>query len=69
MDRFKVVDLQINNILILWNATFAKAEQEELDKAHFLAKARDQLMLEILLKFNNKLIYLVNNTIILTQEY
>ena len=58
----------MDNTLILGDAAFAKAKEEELNKAHFLAKAREQLTLEIPLKFNGKLIQLVNNAITLTQK-
>ena len=40
---FGIVGLQTDDTLFLANTTFADAEQRQLEKAHFLAKEREQL--------------------------
>jgi hypothetical protein len=63
------VGLQTDDTLFTSNKAFAAKEQEELDKAGFTAKAREQLTPTSPLKFNGGLIQLLpDNTISLTQE-
>ena len=48
--------LQINDTLFLADKTFVEAEQNELYKAKFMAKEREQLTVNTPLKFNSGLI-------------
>ena len=60
--------LQTNDTLFLADKTFAEAEQNELHKAKFMAKEREQLTVDTPLKFNGGLIQLAldGTTITLT---
>ena len=60
--------LQTDDTLLLADETFAEAEQNELHKAKFMAKEREQLTANTPLKFNGGLIQLVLDGITLTQE-
>jgi len=48
--------LQTNNTLFLVDETFIEVEQNKLYKAKFMAKEREQLIVNIPLKFNSGLI-------------
>ena len=66
-EPFGIVGLQTDNTLFLVDKTFAKAKQNELHKAKFIAKEREQLTVDTLIKFNKGLIRLVlNRSITLT---
>jgi hypothetical protein len=66
---FGIVGLQTDDTLFLANTTFADAEQRQLEKAHFLAKEREQLTVEQSLKFNGCIIQLSREgNITITQE-
>jgi hypothetical protein len=67
-EPFGIVGLQTDDTLLLADETFAEAEQNELHKAKFLAKEREQLTVDTPLKFNGGLIQLVLDGITLTQE-
>jgi len=58
LNYFGIVGLQIDNTLFLANTTFADAEQQHLEKAHFLAKKHKQLTVKQSLKFNGYIIQL-----------
>ena len=60
--------LQTNDTLLLVDETFVEAEQNELHKAKFMAKEREQLTVDTPLKFNSSLIQLAldRTTITLT---
>jgi hypothetical protein len=67
------VGLQTDDTLFLADETFAEAEQNELHKAKFTAKEREQLTVDTPLRFNGGLIQLVSDgitsdRITLTQE-
>lgn len=49
---FGVIGLQIDNIFILANNIFAAAKEKKLKKAKFLAKNKEKLTFDILIKFN-----------------
>jgi hypothetical protein len=49
---FGVVSLQTDDTLFLADKSFAEAEEPELNKANFLAKARKQLTSTTPIKFN-----------------
>jgi len=66
---FGIVSLQTNNTPFLIDDTFIEAEQSELYKAKFMAKEREQLTTDILVKFNRGLIQLAQDeSITLTQK-
>jgi len=67
-EPFGLVGLQTDDTLILANETFAQMEENELKKAKFTAKPREQLTQEHPLKFNGSMIALTNQgNITLTQ--
>jgi hypothetical protein len=63
---FSIVDLQTDDTLFLADKTFAETEQNELYKAKFIAKEHEQLIVNILFKFNDSLIQLASNRTIIT---
>jgi len=64
---FGVVGLQTNDTLIVVNDEFAATEEEELQKAKFIAKPREELTSTTLLKFNGGVISLMDDkSVILT---
>ncbi|KAI9044858.1 Ribonuclease H-like domain [Aspergillus affinis] len=63
---FGIVGLQTDDTLILADATFAESEEIELQKAQFLAKDREKLTIEKLLKFNGSMVKLEPDGITLT---
>src|SRR5450432_3518124 len=66
---FGIVGLQTDDTLFLANKDFAIVEQEELDKAKFIAKEREELTVNTPIKFNGGLIKLLQDgSISLTQE-
>jgi len=66
--HFGIVGLQTDDTLILANEVFAAAEEEELQKAKFIAKPREELLPNSPLKFNGGTISLMeDNSITLTQ--
>ena len=68
-DYFGIVGLQTDDTLFLADKAFATAEQEHLEKAHFLAKEREQLTTNQPIKFNGCVIQLSQEgSVILTQE-
>jgi hypothetical protein len=64
----RIVGLQTDDTLFLADKEFADTEQNELYKAKFIAKEREQLTVDTPLKFNSSLIQLVSDGITLTQE-
>jgi hypothetical protein len=66
---FGLVGLQTDDTLILASQEFADSEEDQLQKAGFLAKPREKLTIDTPLKFNGGLIQLLSDgTITLTQE-
>jgi len=65
---FGVVGLQTDDTLFVGDAEFADEEQNNLKKAQFLAKDRDQLISDKPIKFNGGLIRTDADGITLTQE-
>ncbi len=53
INRFGLVRLQTDDTLFLADLEFACNEEAELQKAKFLAKDREQLTTEQLIKFNS----------------
>ena len=60
-EPFGIVGLQTNDTLLLADETFAEAQQNELHKAKFMAKEREQLTVNTPLKFNGGLIQLASD--------
>ena len=58
---FGIVGLQTDDTLFLANKDFAIVEQEELDKAKFMAKEREELTVNTPIKFNGGLIKLLQD--------
>ena len=56
-----VIDLEKNNTLILVNDIFAAIKENELKEAKLLAKNREKLIFNAIIKFNRGYIKLVNN--------
>jgi hypothetical protein len=67
-EPFGIVGIQTDDTLFLADEMFAEAEQNELRKAKFLAKEREQLTANTPIKFNGGLIQLTPDGITLTQE-
>ncbi|RAL67593.1 hypothetical protein DID88_008346 [Monilinia fructigena] len=67
-DSIGIVGLQTDDTLIVAVERFAHLEQEQLGKAHFMAKNREQLTEDHPLKFNGGLITLKGDKIYLNQE-
>ena len=66
---FRVVDLQINDILILTDDIFAATKEKELKMAKLLTKNGEKLTLDISIKFNRGYIRLVaDNSVFFSQE-
>jgi hypothetical protein len=61
-----IVGLQTDDTLFLADKEFANTKQNELHKAKFMAKEREQLTADTPLKFNGGLIQLVLDGITLT---
>ena len=53
---FGIVGFQTDDTLFLANTTFADTEQQHLEKAYFLAKECEQLIVKQSLKFNRYII-------------
>jgi hypothetical protein len=64
-NAFKIVKMQINNTLILRNDNFAKLKQDKLKKAKLSAKLINTLLYKTPLIFNNSILYIKGNDIIL----
>ena len=68
-ERFKVVELQIDNILILENDQFAAIENEQLITTKLLSKIRKKLIIVHFINFNEELIIQQsNNNLLLFQQ-
>jgi hypothetical protein len=63
---FGIVGLQTNDTLFLANDEFAATEQNELYKAQFMAKEREQLSIDKPIKFNGGIICLIEGSITLS---
>jgi hypothetical protein len=68
--HFEVVDIQTDDTLILANDEFVTLEKNELARAHLTFKRREKLNLITSIKFNDKLIILIDddNTLLFTQS-
>ena len=65
---FRIISIQINNIIILKNDQFSALKENELVKANLIAKLKEKLNLTILLLFNGCILSLNKNFITLYQK-
>ena len=65
---FRIIGIQTDNTLILYNNTFATNKANELKRAQFLSKEREQLTQSNPVKFNSSNIKLEYDSIVLIQE-
>ena len=65
-NSFRIVGLQINNILFFADETFVKAKEVKFQKVKFLIKKREKFTLNILIKFNGGYIKQEKDLIALT---
>ncbi len=64
-DTFRVIRMQINNTLILGDDNFTRLEQDKLEKAKLSAKLVNILLYNTLLIFDNSILRIESNNIIL----
>ena len=62
---FKIISMQINNIIILKDDQFSAFKKDELVKANLIVKLKEKLNLIILLLFNECILSLNKNSIAL----
>lgn len=62
-----IVGLQTDDTLLLSDSIFAKAEENELRKAKFIAKAREMLTPKAPIKFNGAIVVMEGGSITITQ--
>ena len=68
-EAFRVVGMQIDNILFLAFKEFATLEDSELQKVYLTAKPRDKLSAKLNLIFNRYIVIIESNsTLYLTQK-
>jgi hypothetical protein len=68
INQFEVIDIQTDDTLILADDEFVTLEQNELDRARLIFKQREKLISTISIKFNDDLIFLSDNSLLLTQS-
>jgi hypothetical protein len=68
ISHFEIVGLQTDDTLILADDEFVALEENELARAHLTFKKREKLISTISIKFNNDLIFLSDNSLLLTQS-
>jgi hypothetical protein len=66
--HFEVIDIQTDDTLILANDEFVTLKQNELVRARLTFKQREKLISTISIKFNDDLIFLSDNFLLLTQS-
>ena len=62
---FRIISIQINNIIILKNNQFSALKEDELVKVNLIAKPKEKLNLIILLLFNGYILSLNKDSIAL----
>ena len=65
---FGVVGMQTDDTLLLADSAFAEVEENELRKAQFLSKEREELTVQNPIKFNGGQLTMKENSLELTQE-
>ncbi len=68
INRFGVIDIQTDDTLILADDEFVTLEQNELVRARLTFKQREKLISTISIKFNDGLIFLSDNFLLLIQS-
>jgi hypothetical protein len=68
INQFEVIDIQTDDTLILADDEFVTLEQNELNRARLIFKQREKLTSTISIKFNDDLISLSDNFLLLTQS-
>jgi hypothetical protein len=68
INHFEIVDLQTDDTLILADDEFAALEENELIRARLTFKKREKLISTTSIKFNDDLIFLSDNFLLLTQS-
>jgi hypothetical protein len=68
INRFGVIDIQTDDTLILADDEFVTLEQNELVRARLTFKQREKLISTTSIKFNDDLIFLSDNSLLLTQS-
>jgi hypothetical protein len=68
INRFEVIDIQTDDTLILVDDEFVTLEQNELARARLTFKQRKKLISTISIKFNDDLIFLSDNSLLLIQS-
>jgi hypothetical protein len=68
ISHFEIVDLQTDDTLILADDEFVALKKNELARAHLTSKKREKLSLITSIKFNDELIFLSDNFLLLNQS-
>jgi hypothetical protein len=68
ISNFGIVDLQTDDTLILVDDEFATLEEKKLTRARLTFKKREKLISTISIKFNDDLISLSDNSLLLAQS-
>jgi hypothetical protein len=68
INRFEVIDIQTDDTLILADDEFVTLKQNELVRARLTFKQREKLISTTSIKFNDDLISLSDNSLLLTQS-
>jgi hypothetical protein len=68
ISHFGIVGFQIDDTLILADDEFVALKENELARAHLTSKKREKLNLIISIKFNDELIFLSDNFLLLNQS-
>jgi hypothetical protein len=66
--HFEIVDIQTDDTLILANDEFVTLKENELTRARLMFKKRKKFISTTLIKFNDDLIFLSDNFLLLTQS-
>jgi hypothetical protein len=68
INQFELVDIQTDDTLILTNDEFVTLEENQLARARLMFKKREKLISTTSIKFNDDLIFLSDNFLLLTQS-
>jgi hypothetical protein len=68
INHFEVINIQTDDTLILADENFVTLEENELIRARLTFKKREKLISTISIKFNDDLIFLSDNSLLLIQS-
>jgi hypothetical protein len=68
INHFELVDLQTDDTLIFADDKFVALKKKKLIRAHLTSKKREKFNLIISIKFNDELIFLSDNSLLLIQS-